>query len=102
MGKIKKGLVENVKKEIEFKEDQKKLKKIYSISDQNNVVVVEKTNAYKFTVKTIISIIKTGATVVLLTLAVIGLTTLIYPTIRHEFFMIGQNIYEQFQTLISR
>ena len=76
------------------------LKKKHQI-DQENVVVVEKSNTYKFTIKTIISFIKLIATVTLLILAVIGLTTLVYPTLRQEFLTIFLDVFDQFKNFIK-
>ena len=78
------NLSERIKKENAKEKEQIRLKKKHQI-DQENVVVVEKSNTYKFTIKTIISFIKLIATVTLLILAVIGLTTLVYPTLIQEF-----------------
>ena len=50
-----------------------------------DVVVVEKSNAYKFTVTVLINVIKTLATIIILILAAIGLITLIYPTTKKPF-----------------
>ena len=65
------NLSERIKKENAKEKEQIRLKKKHQI-DQENVVVVEKSNTYKFTIKTIISFIKLIATVTLLILAVIG------------------------------
>ena len=81
------NLSERIKKENAKEKEQIRLKKKHQI-DQENVVVVEKSNTYKFTIKTIIAFIKLIATVTLLILAVIGLTTLVYPTLRQEFLTI--------------
>lgn len=64
------NLSERIKKENAKEKEQIRLKKKHQI-DQENVVVVEKSNTYKFTIKTIISFIKLIATVTLLILAVI-------------------------------
>ena len=85
------NLSERIKKENAKEKEQIRLKKKHQI-DQENVVVVEKSNTYKFTIKTIIAFIKLIATVTLLILAVIGLTTLVYPTLRQEFAMSQKQI----------
>lgn len=56
------NLSERIKKENAKEKEQIRLKKKHQI-DQENVVVVEKSNTYKFTIKTIISFIKLIATV---------------------------------------
>ena len=47
-GKYKKGLVNEVKADIAYEKEQEKLKEKYNLDE--DVVVVEKSNAYKFTV----------------------------------------------------
>lgn len=94
------NLSERIKKENAKEKEQIRLKKKHQI-DQENVVVVEKSNTYKFTIKTIISFIKLIATVTLLILAVIGLTTLVYPTLRQEFLTIFLDVFDQFKNFIK-
>ena len=94
------NLSERIKKENAKEKEQIRLKKKHQI-DQENVVVVEKSNTYKFTIKTIISFIKLIATVTLLILAVIGLTTLVYPTLSQEFLTIFLDVFDQFKNFIK-
>ena len=94
------NLSERIKKENAKEKEQIRLKKKHQI-DQENVVVVEKSNTYKFTIKTIISFIKLIATVTLLILAVIGLTTLVYPTLRQELLTIFLDVFDQFKNFIK-
>ena len=72
------NLSERIKKENAKEKEQIRLKKKHQI-DQENVVVVEKSNTYKFTIKTIIAFIKLIATVTLLILAVIGINYIGLP-----------------------
>lgn len=60
-----------------------------------DVVVVEKSNAYKFTVTVLINVIKTLATIIILILAAIGLITLIYPTTREAVLQVLYSIKDQ-------
>ena len=94
------NLSERIKKENAKEKEQIRLKKKHQI-DQENVVVVEKSNTYKFTIKTIIAFIKLIATVTLLILAVIGLTTLVYPTLSQEFLTIFLDVFDQFKNFIK-
>lgn len=98
MSRFKKGLVEEVKKEKAFEADQTRLKDKYNIKE--DVVVVEKNNVYKFTVKVVIGTIKTIATITLLVLATIGLLTLVYPETRNVFLEVLQQLYKQFISFI--
>lgn len=93
------NLSERIKKENAKEKEQIRLKKKHQIDQEN--VVVEKSNTYKFTIKTIISFIKLIATVTLLILAVIGLTTLVYPTLRQEFLTIFLDVFDQFKNFIK-
>ncbi len=59
-------------------EQQRRLHTKHNIEDEN-VVVVEKSNMVKFSIKSMGVVIRTGATMVLLCLAAIGLLCLVYP-----------------------
>lgn len=97
--KLKKGIVQDIKKEKEFEESQEQLKNKYGIKEQE-VVVVEKSNIYKFTINTVGGLIKLAATAALLVLAAVGLMTLVYPDIRTEFLQVIKSIYKQLQLLL--
>lgn len=102
MKKYKKGLVEEIKKEQAFDKKQGLLKEKYKVNHTGEkVIIVEKNNAYKFTIKTITALLKTIVTAIILILAIIGLTTLIYPTVRSEFFVIIQSIQNQIIQMIN-
>ena len=77
MAKFKTSLVSKYKEDKKRQEEQQKLKDKHNIKD-NNVVVVEKANMTKFTVKMLIRFVKLIATICLLILAAIGLTTVSY------------------------
>lgn len=100
MNKFKKGLVKDIQKEKEFEKEQQNLKEKYSLDVSDDVVVVEKTNAYKFTVKMLVNAVKALATICLLVLATIGLITLIYPNSRNAFFYIMSSIYRELSTYL--
>lgn len=92
-------LAEKVKKEELFKEEQRKLKEKYNIDEK--VVVVEKSNTYKFTIRTLTAGLRLCASIILITLALIGLATLVYPQIRQEFILILQEVLFQLQQMIK-
>lgn len=100
MNKFKKGLVKDIQKEKEFEKEQQNLKEKYSLDVSDDVVVVEKTNAYKFTVKMLVNAFKALATICLLVMATIGLITLIYPNSRNAFFDIMSSIYRELSTYL--
>lgn len=100
MNKFKKGLVKDIQKEKEFEKEQQNLKEKYSLDVSDDVVVIEKTNAYKFTVKMLVNAVKALATICLLVLATIGLITLIYPNSRNAFFDIMSSIYRELSTYL--
>lgn len=88
------NIAARIKEEEAFKNDQKRLKEKHKF-DQDNIVVVEKSNIYKFTIKTFIGLVRLLASIIILTLAVIGLATLVYPEIRNEFLIILQDVLLQ-------
>ena len=95
VSKYKKGLVGEIKAEKKFEKKQSELKEKYNLDVPNDIVVVEKTNAYKFTVNTLAAIIKKAATICLLILAAMGLMTLIYPDVRKAFVEVVNELINQ-------
>lgn len=93
MSKFKKKLVQDIRNEQETAIKQESLRKQHGIQD-DHVIVVEKNNMVKFTVRQITAIIKFCATAILLSLAAIGLLSLIYPNIRNELFIVLTQYYE--------
>lgn len=95
MSQFKKGLVGEIKEEIKFEKEQEDLKEKYKLDVPNDVVVVEKSNVYKFTVKMFVTLVKTIATICLLVLASIGIITLIYPESRAAYTNVMNEILQQ-------
>lgn len=99
VNRFKKTIVPDIKKEIAFTESQELLKEKYKIENQD-VVVVEKSNAYKFTINAFVAMVKLVATIILLVLAAIGLMSLIYPNIRAEVLIVMNDILMQLKILL--
>ncbi|MEF9839454.1 MAG: hypothetical protein RR869_08690 [Lachnospiraceae bacterium] len=100
MKKFKKGFVTGIKKEEEKKQEQIKLHKKHHIVD-DGVLVVEKDNMTKFTIRSLVGLVRLVATIILCLLAAIGLLTMIYPEVRSEFLAIGLQIYTEARTLMG-
>lgn len=83
MGRYKNATILNA--EIEEQKLQTKLRQKHNINNEN-VVVVEKNNTFKFIVRVFIIIIKATAGIALITLAAIGIYTLAEPELRALFF----------------
>ena len=83
-----------IKEQQEFEKQQKELKRKHRI-DEKNVIVVEKSNMTKFLIRTIGNVVRISATILILILASIGLTTLLYPQIRNVLLIILHQIIEQ-------
>lgn len=94
MSRIKRSLVSQIKEQQEFEKQQNELKRKHGI-EEKNVIVVEKSNMMKFLIRTIGNVIRISATIIILILASVGLTTLLYPHIRNEFFTILYQIMNQ-------
>ena len=94
MSRIKKSLVSQIKEKQEFDKQQNELKRKHGI-EEKNVIVVEKSNMTKFLIRTIGNLIRISATIIILILASVGLTTLLYPHIRNEFLTILYQIMNQ-------
>lgn len=95
-----KKLVAEIKEEIQFEENQKKLKEKHHIEDPN-VVVIEKNNFIKFFIQTGARILRMTATIVLLFLSVIGLVTLVYPSLRSDLLLIVKDVQKQLIYLLG-
>ena len=69
------------------KKHQRKLRKKYNVNTEK-VLVVEKTNTLKFCIKTISSLVKTLANILLFIFSGVGIICLIYPDTRESFVKI--------------
>lgn len=100
MSKFKEGLVSGVKKKEEYRQHQNVLHKKHKIAD-SNVMIVEKNNLGKFTVRTIARMIQVAATIALCILATIGLIAMVYPNVRGELLITGKQMYEYLSVLLG-
>lgn len=83
MSKFINGLVKEVREKDEYNEKQEKLKKIYKLETDKEIV--EKSNTIKFLIKTCISVIKTLSLIILVILAGIGISVFLLPNLRSAF-----------------
>lgn len=94
--KYKKGFMEQIRIEEEFRREQQQIKKKHDINIKDeNIVVVEKTNTFKFIVKLLLLLIRFIATTLILVLAALGAVAIIYPEPRAELIYIINSIIEQ-------
>jgi len=82
MGKFRKELVREVKREEENRKKQKKLREKFDIP--KDVVIVEKTNTFKFLVNVTGGVIKTAVLIIIFLLTVICIVSLVFPVSRNE------------------
>ena len=94
MSKYKKGIVEDIKKEKVFEENQQHLKDKYNMTGEA-VVIVEKNNLLKYLIKYGVALIKLVVTIAILVLATLGVLTIVYPNSRHELLFVLEDIYSQ-------
>lgn len=95
MGKYKNSLVTAVEERKKLQEEQNKLKEKHGIKEEN-VIVVEKTNMLKFLIRSLGTVIRVSATILLLMLAAVGLFTLAYVDIRTPFLTTLHEVLQQF------
>ncbi len=88
-----------VEKKLAQDKQNTKLKEKYKIDE--NVVVVEKTNTFKFILSTAKGVIKTICTVAILLLACIGLYLLIIPERREVLIRDISDVINQIQSFIG-
>ena len=93
-------IAEKIKEEANREEEQKKLRRKHSITEEN-VIIIEKSNIYKFTIHLLITTIKTYASLVLFILAFVGLATLAYPQIRQELLLVLIDVVNQLQHMLK-
>ncbi len=89
------------KENIERQAQQEKLREKHSIEDANTVIV-EKSNMEKFSVNTFIRLVKFFAAVIIVCLAVIGLTALMFPETREALLAIFHLAAEQTTEMINQ
>ena len=94
MSKIKTGLVREYNEKSAEEARQAELRQKYDIKKED-VVIVEKSNLAKFTVKTISSIIKIFATILIGAFAIIGLLCLLHPDLRPHLWAVIQQTLSQ-------
>lgn len=80
-----------------FQREQQKLHEKYQ--EPPDIIIKEKSNMAKFTVKTLGNILRMLATVVVMVLAAIGILTLLYGNIRYEFMLVIQSIFGEIGTM---
>lgn len=95
MAKIKGGFVTEVKEQKRIQEEQKRLKQKYNVEDEN-VKIVEKSNMFKFTVRTIGKLLKVIINIILYVLAFLGSISIIYPESRAVLIVILNDVINQF------
>ena len=98
--KYKTNLKKKVLEERGFQEKQSELKEKYDIADEE-IVVVEKSNTLKFLIRSLASLIRITATIVLITLAFIGLVAIVYPEPRNELLQIWEMILGQLKMCLN-
>lgn len=97
--KYKTGLMKKVQEDKEFAQSQQIIKNRHNIEDEN-VVVVEKNNMFKFLVRLFLRIIKFAAAAAILLLAAIGLTALIYPAPRSDVYEVIDGVISSVMQMI--
>lgn len=93
MPKYKDILVKKVEKENDYNAKQKKLKKRYRIN-RDNVIIVEKNNVV---IKLLGKVIRLVIWILLLSLAALGLISLVYPDVRQQLLKVLLEAVNQFK-----
>lgn len=85
------------RKRESFKKEQQELKAKHHIDGDEERIVVEKNNMVKFTIRTVSGVVRVIASILICTLAVIGLASIVYPEPREDMAAIARDIYKQLQ-----
>lgn len=91
---MKKQFLAAIEEEVAEQQKQEELHTKHNIQDKE-VIVVEKSNMIKFSVRSIVALVRLCANILLLFLAAVGLLCLIYPETRQTFFEIVKQIINQ-------
>lgn len=98
--KYKKGLVKDIEEKKEFQKAQNRLKERHHI-DQEEVIVVEKSNMTKFLIQTVGNIIRITTGITVFAFAAIGMAAMIYPAPRMELIEISKKVIEELLNYLS-
>lgn len=82
-----------------FRKEQEKLHEKHSDIDENKVII-ETGNNYKFTMRLIKNLVKTSCSIILITFASIGVISLTYSQVRAEFFKVMIEIMKEVKNMI--
>lgn len=85
--KYRSALVQKAKEDLAYEKEQRDKRKELNIEDEN-VIIVEKSNNYKFTINSIKALVKLISRILIIILCTIGLMGLIFPAPRSALFMI--------------
>lgn len=100
MSKFKNGFVKEAKEVLKQEAEQKQLREKHGIQD-NNTLIVEKNNLFKFCIRCFIKIVKIFVTAGIFLLASVGLMSLIYPDVREELMKVLFAIQKEITTMIQ-
>lgn len=99
MGKFKPTLVTVAKQKEEDQREQLRLRKKYNIPE--NIHVVEKNNFLKLLLKCFRNVVKLVSTIIIVLLAFMGLTSIVYPNVRSELLKIYISIWNELLVLLN-
>ena len=95
-----KKFMEAIEEQQEQERIQQRLHEKHDVLDEN-VIIVEKSNMLKFSVKSIAAILRLVATCIILFLATVGLLCIIYPETRQPLIKICEQLLEQLRMLLG-
>ena len=97
--KFKHDIVKKVKEEVLQEKRQEALKEKYEIAD--DVVVVEKSNMIKWTIRTMVAFIRCICAILIFLLSLTGGCALLYPITRHILVMQGWHILQDVVSMMT-
>jgi len=96
----KKRLGEKVEEKRAFEQEQQKLRRKYKIHE-DGTILIKKRRMIEILLNTGAATIRVGATIILCSLAAIGLTSLLYVGPRTELLIIMQEVIEQLHSMLG-
>lgn len=98
-GKFRKAMVGQVRQEEQEHREQEKLRDRYHV-EQEDVLIVEKSNMVKFMARTAGALVKILAGLAAFLLAVVGLAALVYPGSRNALYEQAQQVWRELLLLL--
>lgn len=98
--RFKSAFAHKAKKDLAYEKDQQEKRNELNIEDEN-IIIIEKSNNYKFTINNLKALVQLICIIVIIVLSSVGLLGLIYPAPREAILSIIYEAMHQLQAYIQ-